>query len=113
MCHVFLSFLSPVTAPSINMPPSSRTDQIPGTDVMFTVTASAECGDDLTYQWFMGDSMLTVGDKYGGVNNDTLTVMNIVHTDDEGSYSVQVTNAAGTTNSTVATLDIGEEIACN
>ncbi len=74
---------------------------------MFTVTASAECGG-LTYQWFMGESMLTDSDKYGGVTTDTLTVMDIIHPDDEGAYTVMVSSLFSTVESSVADLDIGE-----
>ena len=83
-------------------------DQIPGTSVMFTVEASAECGDSVTYQWSFGEtSELSSGDgKYEGFNTNQLTINNLVHPTDEGTYTVDVTNEAGTTSAS-ATLDIG------
>ncbi len=74
---------------------------------MFTVTASAECGG-LTYQWFMGENMLTNGDKYTGATTNNLTVIDIIHPDDEGAYTVMVTSLFSTVESSVADLDIGK-----
>ncbi len=96
-----------VNDPGISVQPSSLVDQIPGGDVTFTVMASAECGG-LTYQWFMGDRMLTDGAEYDGATENTLTVTNIEYPDDEGAYTVMVTSLFGTVESSVASLDIGE-----
>ncbi len=72
---------------------------------MLNVIAVTECGN-LTYQWFKNRIELTDGVKYSGVENNSLTVTDLVYPDDEGTFMVKVTNKAGTTTSANATLDI-------
>ena len=68
-------------------------------------------GVGLTYQWLLDGMAITYTDggglKYSGTTSATLTVNNLVHPNDEGSYIVIVENAAGSVNSDPATLDIG------
>ena len=54
-------------------------------------------GDALTYQWRRGETNLDSANtaKYTGVTEATLVVMNAVDVDDEGAYSVVISNAAG------------------
>ena len=61
----------------------------PGDDVMFTVMA---LGSDLTYQWQRDMSNITDSPKYNGTNTGTLTVMDVVESD-EGGYRCLVSNA--------------------
>ncbi len=65
-----------------------------GDSASFTVAAT---GDALTYQWRQGGLNLNSADtaKYTGVTEATLEVMNAVDVDDEGAYSVVISNAAG------------------
>ncbi len=65
-----------------------------GDSASFTVAAT---GDALTYQWRLDGMNLNSADtaKYTGVTEATLEVMNAVDVDDEGAYSVVISNAAG------------------
>ncbi len=51
-----------VSVPVIDTKVSNLTNEIPGSDVMFTVVASVECGN-LSYQWLMEANELTDGAK--------------------------------------------------
>ena len=90
------------------MQPLSLSTQAPGTSVSFTVVAM---GVGLTYQWLLDGMAITYTDggglKYEGTTSATLTVNDLVHPDDEGSYIVIVESAAGSVISDPATLDIG------
>lgn len=99
-----------MTAPTISSQPASLSNQLPGTNVSFEVTAAVECGS-LTYQWCFNGCPISDddGSKYSGADTASLTVMDLVHPDDEGTYSVKITNiAAMTTESDGANLDICE-----
>ena len=91
--------------PEIIVQPVSRTE-VEGTDVDFSVTAT---GLSLTYQWRRNgmDITDTIG-EVSGATTATLTITSITDPDDEGDYTVVVTNAAGTVTSDVASLTVGE-----
>ena len=75
-------------------------DIVPGTDVTFTVVAS---GSALNYQWLKDDESLTEGSKYGGTMTATLSVFDVMNSD-EGGYQCIVGNAIGTVLSMTAVL---------
>jgi Immunoglobulin domain len=86
------------TPPVITLQPVS-TNAIIGGNAYFTVAAT---GGSLAYQWFNGVTSLT------GATNSTLTISNLALTD-AGSYTVQVSNSAGLTNSSVAVLVVSNQ----
>lgn len=84
------------TAPSIVRQPSSQTvDE--GKDVAFEVEADGTF--PFTYQWFRDAVAIA------GATSESLSLKSVTN-DDAGSYSVQVSNAGGTTASNAATLAI-------
>ncbi len=77
-----------------------------GIDVSFSVTAT---GGELVYQWMKdGVDIFNTLFKYTGTDSNSLTVLSVNDPDDEGTYSVTVGNAAGTTPSNAATLSISK-----
>jgi hypothetical protein len=82
-----------ITAPAIVTQPATQTT-FPGSNVTFSVTAS---GSALAYQWNFS------GTNLPGATNSALSLTN-VQLSQAGPYFVTVTNAAGTTNSSVALL---------
>ena len=93
-----------VDTPVITTQPAALMNQIPGTNVQFSVVAT---GDSLTYQWQMDGVALTNGAKYSGVDTNMLQITNIQFPADEGSFNVIVSNGAGSETSNSAMLDIG------
>ncbi len=87
---------SPVTAPIIVAQPQSQTVYA-GSTVEFSVDADGSA--PLIYQWKFNGTNLANG------NNATLSLTNVTSTN-AGSYSVVVSNYAGTTNSAAATLTV-------
>jgi hypothetical protein len=85
-------------APKIISEPINQTVQ-PGATASFTVTTYSAA--PLTYQWFFDTTNLIAG-----ATNGSLIVTN-VQTPLEGSYSVQVANPYGSTNSSNASLNLG------
>jgi hypothetical protein len=92
----FVATLTVWVPPSISEQPQSRTNQA-GTDASFAVTASGT--PPLTYQWRFNGSNLE------GATTNTLTLSGVQSTN-AGSYDVVVTNLAGGTTSTLATLSV-------
>jgi hypothetical protein len=84
------------TPPSIVSHPQDRLIP-PGETAIFTVTAQGT--PPLRYQWRFNGADMT------GETNTILAISN-VQTNKEGLYSVQVSNAYGTTNSQTATLTV-------
>ena len=91
-----------VTPPILIGPPLSRTNN-PGTPSNFTVEAVG--GTPLSYQWRRYGTNLLNGPNLSGVTTTNLTIAN-VQPGDAGPYTVVVTNAYGTTTSTVAQLTV-------
>jgi pectate lyase len=85
------------TAPFIVAHPQSQT-VAPGNSVSFSVVAGGSM--PLTYQWYFNTNSLIPN-----ATNSTLTLTG-VQTTNAGAYSVFVSNGAGSTNSTNATLVI-------
>jgi len=88
--------LTVLDAPLITSQPVSVTN-VAGTTATFAVVASGTA--PLSYQWFQGASALA------GATGTTLTLANVAD-GDAGSYSVVVTNLAGSVTSSVATLTV-------
>jgi hypothetical protein len=86
------------TAPTITAQPQSRTVTA-GTAVTLSVTATGTPAP--TYQWRKG------GAAVAGATNSTLTFSS-VQTADAGSYTVVVTNSAGSVASAAAVLTVNE-----
>jgi uncharacterized repeat protein (TIGR03803 family) len=93
---VFRVTFTPVTAPVIVTEPSSRTN-VAGSTANFAVVARAM--GPLNYQWVKGAS--TMSQK----TNSILTLTNVSDAD-VASYSVIVSNAAGSVTSTPAVLTV-------
>jgi hypothetical protein len=84
-----------IPPPTITLEPVSIYVQ-PGSNVTFSVTTSST---NVTYQWFKDTVALTTA------TNSTLVLSN-VQTANVGGYSVQLTSAGVSTNSTTALLSI-------
>lgn len=93
---VFSLALTPASAPLITSQPSSRTN-IAGTTASFGVVASGTA--PLSYQWLKGTNALSQQ------NGSTLSLTNVSDAD-ASTYSVIVSNAAGTVTSEPATLTV-------
>jgi hypothetical protein len=89
--------LTVVTPPTITTQPANQS-AIAGDNVNFTVAASGTA--PFTYQWFKGSTAIS------GATAATLALRSVVVADG-GSYSVGVTNVAGTVRSSAATLSVG------
>jgi len=84
------------TVPTISSQPASRT-VVPGRNVTLIVGASS--GTSLTYQWLFNGAAIS------GATGASLALTN-VSSESAGNYSVAITNSAGTTTSTSATLAV-------
>ncbi len=88
----------PVAAPAITTQPASQ-EIASGASASLSVTAS---GDDITYQWFTGNSGDTAnpvaGATAGTLDTGSLTASN--------SFWVQITNAGGTAESETAVVTV-------
>ncbi len=88
----------PVSEPTITTHPASQEVQS-GTAVVLSVAAS---GDDLTYQWYTGNSGDTVN-PVSGATDSTLTTGAL---STSTNYWVQITNAGGGGNSDTAVITV-------
>ena len=89
------------TPPQITGQPQSRTNGV-GTAAMLQVTA-APAG--VSYRWRLNGSDLSNGGTITGAFSNTLTIAN-AQIGNSGSYSVVVTNNAGSVTSSVAVLTV-------
>jgi hypothetical protein len=94
--------LTVIIPPSITAQPANALS-IQGGTATFTVTASGTA--PLTYQWLRNGQTFS-GDNISGTASSTLTITS-VSTSDSASYSVKVSNAAGSITSDNATLTVG------
>ena len=88
----------PADAPSITTQPASQ-EVHSGASASLSVAAS---GDDLTYQWYTGNSGDTANPVAGAIGSSLTTGTFTAST----SYWVQITNAGGTANSDTATITV-------
>ncbi len=84
-----------VIPPTATISPAGLTAR-PGGSATYTVTAASQMGGTLTYQWYKGATLLT------GETGATLTLTGL-GTDADGTYSVLVTDSAGTAAGTPVT----------
>jgi len=103
-----LTVTNAMIPPSITQQPSSQTLATGGTG-NFTVGATGS--EPLSYQWQKNTVNLSDGGHYAGVTTTTLTISS-ADSDDGASYRCVVTNAYGSTNSSVATLTVLTPNAC-
>jgi pectate lyase len=85
-------------APSIGTQPQDQLNILPGASAQFTVLAGGS--DPLIYQWYFNNT-----NPIANANDSILTITN-VGPGDVGSYSVVVSNSAGTAISSNAVLTI-------
>jgi hypothetical protein len=88
----------PVQGPSITTQPTSQEVQS-GMAIVLTVAAS---GDDLTYQWYTGNSGDTAN-PISGANNNTLTTGALTAST---NYWIEVTNTEGSVDSETAVITV-------
>jgi hypothetical protein len=88
----------PAAAPSITAQPASQ-EVASGTSASLSATAS---GDDLTYQWFTGNS----GDTASPVAGATGSTLDTGALSASTSFWVQITNAGGTADSETAVITV-------
>jgi hypothetical protein len=88
----------PADAPSITTQPASQ-EVASGASVSLSVAAS---GDDLTYQWYTGNS----GDTASPVAGATAGTLDTGALSVSTSFWVQITNAGGTANSETAVITV-------
>ena len=86
--------------PSVTTQPQSQT-VLPGANVSFTANATGTT--NLIFQWRRNSNNLANGGRFSGVTTTNLVITGAL-TNDAGFYSVTVSNAAGSTNSTNAIL---------
>jgi hypothetical protein len=92
-----------LVSPAITAGPDSLTRNA-GTTATFTIAAIGQ--DPLRYQWIRnGTNYLSDGGNVSGATNATLTLSPVFKAD-EGSYSMVVTNAAGSASSSNAVLTV-------
>ena len=95
-----------VHPPVITMDPVSLFDVIPGSQVMFSVTASADpAGGTITYQWRVNGTDIVDDAKFSGATTDTLTILDVQESD-QGSFDCNVSNDDGDAFSSTVTLDV-------
>ncbi len=88
----------PVTGPTITTQPTSQEVQS-GTAIALSVAAS---GDDLTYQWYIGNS----GDTAAPVAGATSTTLTTGALSVSTNFWAQVSNAGGSTDSNTAVITV-------
>ncbi len=88
----------PATGPSITTQPASQEVQS-GTAVVLTIAAS---GDDLTYQWYTGNSGDTASPVSGATSNTLTTGALTAST----NYWAQITNSGGSADSDTAVITV-------
>jgi pectate lyase len=86
------------SAPSIITQPQDQIDVIPGATATFSVVAGGS--EPLSYQWYFNGST-----PLAGANDSILSIPN-VQVGNAGSYSVVVSNLAGTVTSSNAVLTV-------
>ena len=97
----------PGTYPSISVQPASQT-VAEGAAATFSVSAS---GNAISYQWYLNGVALTNGAQtdgsvVAGASSSTLTLTATTGAESDGSYTVVVTNIAGSATSSPAVLSL-------
>ena len=103
------AILTVIVPPVITSQPVSLTNNA-GTTALFSVTNS---GSASAYHWFKnGTNLLSDGGKLFGATNTVLTITNVLGAD-AGSYSLVISNAAGSVTSSPAYLAVIDPIITN
>ena len=90
--------------PQVTVHPVDQSSIIPGSTVMFSVTATGT--GPLSYSWQKDGVPLADGGGIQGVNKSSLAIIRVFE-GDEGSYQCVVQNTAGTSTSNAALLSVG------
>ena len=98
-----VAVLTVLVPPCLTAQPQSLA-QAAGTTARFSAAVSGSM--PLKYQWRLNGISLTDGSRVSGVATSTLTISNVQQVD-AGSYTLVVTNGAGSAVSTIATLYVG------
>ena len=85
--------------------PVDQTDVVPGSNVLFSVTATGTA--PLSYQWQKDGVDLTDGGSIIGASTSSVAIVDVMESD-EGGYRCVVSNVAGTDTSNTAVLTVGE-----
>ncbi len=88
--------------PTITQQPAAQ-ELCPGSTATFAVSAMGQ--GTIAYQWQRGGANLSDGDRVSGATTATLRITDVA-TGDVGDYRCILTDANGTTRSTVATLTL-------
>ena len=94
--------LSVILPPSITTQPVAQTQAV-GASANFSVTATGTA--PLAYRWLKNNVAVTNGVKFIGANSNLLVIAALT-TADAGSYSVAITNLAGSVTSSVAPITV-------
>ncbi len=94
--------LTVIDPPVIGTQPASVTKNA-GVTATFTVSATGTA--PFTYQWRKNGSNLSNGGKVSGATNTTLSITNVLGAD-RGSYSIVISNPAGSATSSDAILSV-------
>ncbi len=100
--------LTVLVPPAITAPPSGLSVNA-GSNATFNVTATGSA--PLTYQWLFNGTNLTDGGQFLGSGTPSLFI-GAVQTNNAGSYSVIVANAAGSVTSALAALTVVTSGSC-
>jgi uncharacterized delta-60 repeat protein len=95
---------SVLSVPRVLNQPASRTNS-PGSAAQFSVSAVGVA--PLSYQWRKGEVTLADDGTVSGAQTPSLTLSNVAH-EDEGGYSVVITNNFGSVTSLVAMLRVSD-----
>ena len=95
--------------PTVVDQPDDQLNQIPQSNVSFSITATGT--EPLSYQWQKDGADLSNTDYIEGVTTTTLVVRDITKAD-EGAYSCVVTNHVGVDESDAAQMSIGRHNVC-
>ncbi|HEY2084122.1 MAG TPA: FG-GAP-like repeat-containing protein [Verrucomicrobiae bacterium] len=98
--------VSVISPPSITIEPADQA-MLDGATATFSIQASG--GLPLFYQWQLNGTNLTDGGEFAGTETTDLTITNVTPAD-VGTYTVVVTNIAGTTLSSNALLSIVDSV---
>ncbi|MBN1951561.1 MAG: immunoglobulin domain-containing protein, partial [Bacteroidales bacterium] len=98
----------PICELSIDSQPTALTNQCPGSNVQFEITASG--GGTISYQWYQEINPLSDGLGISGATTNTLSLTGI-DASDEGNYHCEIDNHcySGTLSSNVVALGLDNE----
>ena len=93
-----------IADPQVTVHPVHQIDIVPGSNVSFSVTATGTA--PLSYQWQKDGVYLTDGGRITGATTATLTITDVMESD-EGGYRCVVSDIGGQDTSNTATLTVG------